>query len=254
MFPELLHIPLQFVDAAGNGPPVFLQLGLPRAAGADPAPLPREREAPAGEPGQAVAQLREFHLETPGGTGGPLGKDVEDELTAVAHGQLEPCLQVPGLGWGEFPIGHHQRRPQTPGFQSGLLHLAFAPKVLADAVRLTLHHQAQGLGPRTAHEAFELRDFAAGRFGVAGAEHQQQHLLDSRCCLGVRGLTGLRRRQPTEGRQIVLLQGPPGAVGVAARAEGRGGPAAAGLGAVAEAQPKTRLQVEPHDGFMAMGL
>ena len=43
-------------------------------------------------------------------------------------------------------------------------------------------------------------------------------------------------------------------MGVAARAKGRGGPAAAGLGAVAEAKPETRLQVEPHDGFVAVGL
>ena len=95
MFPQAAHLPLQAFQPAADRPPVLLQLGFARTAGADAAALAREAGSSAAQPRQAVAQLRELHLQAAGTTGCPLGKDVEDELAAVTHRQIEDPLKVP---------------------------------------------------------------------------------------------------------------------------------------------------------------
>jgi hypothetical protein len=78
MLPQPLDIPLQSLQPAGNGAAILFQLGFTGPPGADAASLAGEAETPTGEPGQAIAQLGQFHLQTPCGAGGPLGKDVQN--------------------------------------------------------------------------------------------------------------------------------------------------------------------------------
>ena len=51
MFPQFLHVALQLVDAAGNGAAILLQLRFAGAARSYSAPLAREAQAAAHEPG-----------------------------------------------------------------------------------------------------------------------------------------------------------------------------------------------------------
>ena len=89
VFAQLSGVPLQPLDAAGDGAAIFFQLGFPWTAGADAAALAGQAQAPAAEPRQAIAQLGQLHLQPAGGAGGPLGKDVEDQLAAVTHRQIQ---------------------------------------------------------------------------------------------------------------------------------------------------------------------
>ena len=164
-------------DAPGNGPPVFFQLGLTGAPGADATALARQAEAAPAEAGQAVAHLGQFHLQATRGAGGSLGKDVEDQFAPVAHGEVEEPLQVAGLNGGELPIGHHQGGPNPAGFQGGFGHLALPPDGLGGHLGAALLHHADGDAPGAAHQPFEFADQALGCAPIAGGEGEEQHLV-----------------------------------------------------------------------------
>ena len=169
MVAEFADVGLELVDAAGDGAAVFLQLGFARAAGADAAALAREAETPAAQARQAVAQLGQFHLQATGGAGGPLGKNIEDQLAAVADGQVQHPLQVAGLGGAQLPVGHHQGGAQFAGLQGRLHHLAFAPEALAGPLGAALLDHPHRIGASAAHQPLQFGDLALAGLAIAAA-------------------------------------------------------------------------------------
>ena len=99
----------------------------PRAARADAAALSRQAAAPSQQAWQPVAQLGQFHLKSPCSTAGPLGKDVEDQLTAVGDRAAEQPFQIAGLHGGKFPVGDHQGGLAAADLERGFLKFSGAP-------------------------------------------------------------------------------------------------------------------------------
>jgi len=177
---ELAHVALEPFDAPGDGAAILLELGFAGPAGADAATLAREAQAAAAEAGQAVAQLGQFHLQPAGGAGGPLGKNVEDQFTAVAHGQIDHPLQVAGLHRGELPVGDHQGGSQTPRLQGGFPQLPLAPNRRGSAIRTALAHDSHRLTAGATHQPLQLSEATAIPARIAAGEHQEEHPLAPR--------------------------------------------------------------------------
>jgi len=70
-------------DATADRSAILFQLGFAGSARANPSPLTREAEAAALQPWESVAQLSELHLKTSSRARRSLGKNVEDQLTAI---------------------------------------------------------------------------------------------------------------------------------------------------------------------------
>ena len=249
-------------DTAGNGPPVFFQLGLTGAPGADATALARQAEAAPAEAGQAVAHLGQFHLQATRGAGGSLGKDVEDQFTPVAHGEVEEPFQIAGLNGGEFPIGHHQGGPNPAGFQGGFGHLALPPDGLGGHLGAALLHHADGDAPGAAHQSFEFADQPLGCAPIAGGQGEEQHpVLGGGHQVGGsnRGRGPLGEGQAgwirgTDIDQITFeLQGP-GLLSCGAGADHQGRPLATGSGLIAIAQPKLGREIQAHHALLHGGL
>ena len=103
-----LQVALQPADALPGAAAVHFQAGLAGAAAADAAAQPGERGVPLGQPGQPVAQLRQFHLQPPFPALGATGEDIEDELGPVEHLEVGGGGDVAPLGGGEVR-GEEQR-------------------------------------------------------------------------------------------------------------------------------------------------
>jgi len=84
---------LELKDAMADAPPIAFQFLLARAAGADAGAQAREI-ATALQPREQVMQLRGLHLKAALFGPGSLGEDVEDQLGAVDHFNLELALEV----------------------------------------------------------------------------------------------------------------------------------------------------------------
>ena len=92
------ELALQPRDALAHAPAVDLELLLAGPAPADPAGQARERAVlDLREPRQPVAQLGELDLELAVPGRGVLREDVEDQLGAVDHAQIEPLREVARL-------------------------------------------------------------------------------------------------------------------------------------------------------------
>ena len=92
------------LDALGNPPPVGLQLGFARTAGADAAALPRHLHAMARQPRQHVVQLRQFHLQAPFPRAGARGENVEDQLGPVDDLGGQRLFEIALLGGAQVLI------------------------------------------------------------------------------------------------------------------------------------------------------
>ena len=110
---DLAQLGLELVDAPLDAPAVDLELGLARAAGADPgaarghaAALLGQGRAPPAEAGQPVAQQGQLDLGLALLAVGVLGEDVEDHRGAVDRGATEELLEVALLGRGELVVEH----------------------------------------------------------------------------------------------------------------------------------------------------
>ena len=96
-------------DAVAHAAAIALELRFARAAAADSAGEPRERQVGAlGEARHAVAQLGELDLELPVSRRGALREDVEDQLRPVDHAQLHPLGEIARLGGGHVLVEDHE--------------------------------------------------------------------------------------------------------------------------------------------------
>ena len=98
------QVVLDFLDAAGDAAAVGLELRFAGTAGADAAAQPGHFGAPAGQPGQQVVELRQFHLQAAFAGSGPGSEDVEDELGAIDDLGIEGLLEVALLGGGQVVV------------------------------------------------------------------------------------------------------------------------------------------------------
>ena len=114
--PEGAELALQHADALPRQTAVGLELGLARAAGADAAAESLEVLPHSPHPGKVVLELSELDLELSLGGARMLGEDVEDELRAIDHPELERVLE-PALLAGIQVVVDHER------LGAGLLHL-----------------------------------------------------------------------------------------------------------------------------------
>jgi hypothetical protein len=106
---------LQPGDTRPQPPPVGLDLGLARTAGADAAAaghpaagLPGQRLAPAAQPGQHVLQLGQLDLGLALPAARMLGEDVQDQRGPVDDLDLHHAFQVAQLARGELAVADHR--------------------------------------------------------------------------------------------------------------------------------------------------
>ena len=174
---QLLLVPEQTLDPAADGATILLELGFARAPGADATALAGQAAASAEQSWQPIAQLRQLHLQSPGGTAGPLGKNVENQFAAVGDRAGEQALQVAGLHGRQFPVGHHQRGTAAAYLQGGFLQLSGSPEGLGVGTAGALADHRYRACPGTAHKPFQFRQLALSAQAVAVREGQQQHPL-----------------------------------------------------------------------------
>jgi hypothetical protein len=72
-------------DAAADGTAILLQLSFTWSSRTNPSPLAREAEAAAFQPRKSVAQLSKLHLKSSSGARCSLGKNIQNQLTAIHH-------------------------------------------------------------------------------------------------------------------------------------------------------------------------
>ncbi len=152
---ELIEVALELGDPPQDAPAVDLELGLTGTPGADARALLAELDAATAQAGEAVAQLRELHLQHALLAGGVLGEDVEDQRDAVDDVALEQRLEVALLRGRQLVVEHHDVDVERVGELAQLRGLA-----LADVGR--------GVGPVAALE------LALDRVGTRGVDEERE--------------------------------------------------------------------------------
>ena len=107
---HLLQFFLQPIDPFPDMTAVAFQLGFTGAAGTDAAALPAEALTHTGEPGQQILILGQFYLQTTFPGLGTLGKNIQDQSTAVQHRHTDDFLQRPDITGRKFIIEYHHGR------------------------------------------------------------------------------------------------------------------------------------------------
>ena len=87
--------------ALADSAPIDLESLLAGAAPANAAPESRESLVPLRQARESVAELGELHLEFAVSGARALGEDVENQLRAIDHPQLETLAEVARLDGGE---------------------------------------------------------------------------------------------------------------------------------------------------------
>ena len=205
---KLALIPKQPFDASADGPTVLFQLCFPWAARADATALPRQAAAPSQQARQPVAQLSQFHLKPPCSTAGPLGKDVEDQLTAVGDRAAEQPFQIAGLHGGELPVGDDQGGLAAADLEGGFLKFSGAPERLGIGLAPALAGPGHRFGAGTAHQAFQLSQIPLVALFIATGEREQKHPLVSGCGTDAFGM-GFVRCEDAKIPQVALFKQSP---------------------------------------------
>src|SRR5438132_2198989 len=104
---DLFDLTVELADPMADPPAVALEFLLARAPGADTGAQAGEVAAPL-EARQEMMQLRRFHLQAAFLGASSLREDVEDQLGAVDHLEVELFLQVALLAWGELFVEDEQ--------------------------------------------------------------------------------------------------------------------------------------------------
>ena len=104
---DLLQTPLECRNPFTNTTPVYLQLRFPRATGADATAESRQMGPLAGQTRAQIFELGQFNLQFSRLTLGALGKDIENELTAIDDFQLQRAFKVTLLGGRQIIIKDH---------------------------------------------------------------------------------------------------------------------------------------------------
>ena len=81
-------------DATADRTAILFQLGFTWSSRANPAPLAREAEAAAFQPRKSVAQLSELNLKPSSCARCALGKNIQDQFTAIHHWAIQQPFQV----------------------------------------------------------------------------------------------------------------------------------------------------------------
>ena len=170
-----LELALEPRDAVAHAPAIGLELRLAGAAPADAAHQARERDVGAlGQPRQQVLELRELHLELAVGGARALREDVEDQLGAVDHAQLEPLGEVARLGRREVLIEDHQIDVALEGADHEVLEPARADQELAVDLRPVLGDDVHHVDARAARELAQLVELALEVGGPAARGHRDE--------------------------------------------------------------------------------
>ena len=141
-------------------PAVGFELGLTRAAGADPAAEPLEMLPHAPHPLQVVLELGQLDLELALGGVGMLGEDVEDHRGAVDHPHLQPVLEMALLTGSELVVAHDHLGADAVGVLLQLVQLAAAQIGRGVGPGAALHHRADRLDPGGAQQLAHLVEIA----------------------------------------------------------------------------------------------
>ena len=153
---QLVQPPSQLCHPFPDTPPVHFQLAFAGTPGTDTAGQPAQGQSLSDQPGGAILQLGQFHLEFTFRAGGALGKDIQDQRCPVNHLHPEDFLQVPDLDAGQFFIENTHVRFQRLAFPGQFLRPAFADE--HGAVRLVplLQEAADDLRPGGFRQAGQL--------------------------------------------------------------------------------------------------
>ena len=143
--------PFQFLaesgDAVVDAPPVDLQPGLARAAGADTAGEARQGVVTGGQLGQHVLELGHFDLQLALAGAGPAGEDIEDQLGAVDHPQVGVIGDRADLRRAQFLVEEEQVGAQPQAQEHDLHQLAAAEDEAGVDVLAPLDHLGDHLHP-----------------------------------------------------------------------------------------------------------
>ena len=104
-----------------------------------------------------------------------MGKDVQDQLTAIHHRAIQQPFQVAGLHGGEFTVGDHQGGLLAARFHRRLIEFSCSPERLRILQARPLTDHCNGQGSRAAHQPLELGQFPDASIAVLFAEGEQQH-------------------------------------------------------------------------------
>src|SRR5690606_11533093 len=125
--------------------------------GADAAAEPGQFGAASRQPGQQVAQLRQFHLQLALAGPCPLGEDIQDQLGAVQHTGVEGLLQVAGLGGAEVVVENDQVSAGFGHLPRQFLQLAAADEIRRVRAAAPLGDDAYRLGPGGADQFLQFQ-------------------------------------------------------------------------------------------------
>lgn len=126
--------------------------------------------------GQHVLQLRQFHLHARLMRAGVAAEDLQDQLGAVHHHDLQRLLHLGALGGRQVVVEDHHVRAADEHFSPRLLELARADEGAGVDPRTRLHHFAHHLAAHAGRQVAQLlQGIGEGQLGlVRGLDGQQQ--------------------------------------------------------------------------------
>ncbi|OPZ59314.1 MAG: hypothetical protein BWY87_01063 [Deltaproteobacteria bacterium ADurb.Bin510] len=139
-----------------GAPAVDLQLGLPRALGADAACQSAQGRVLAHQARHVVLELGQLDLNLALAGTGPLGEDVQNQLGAVEHAQVADEADRLGLRRAEFGVDDQEVGFAQVGAAADLLELALADHVLGVGFGSALHDGFDDLDPGRMRQLDEL--------------------------------------------------------------------------------------------------
>ena len=170
------QVGLELVDPSQELAATHLELGLPGAAGADPAGLLGVAAREASQPRQPVAELSQFDLRPALGRAGILGEHVEDDRGAVERCAAQDLLQVELLRGAELVVEHNRVGVGRLDDRLDLLRLSRPDEGGGVHGAATLHHPFDCIGAGGVDQQFELVERGVHRLGrVVAPHHSDQH-------------------------------------------------------------------------------
>ena len=142
---DILQFLFQMVDPFPDSASVDLQLGLSGSCPADPPRQPGKTGVLQGEPGEAVFELRQFHLNFSLPAVGAPGEDVEDHLGPVDHLHFGEIGEGADLGGGQLMVEDKEIRVHLHRPDDEVGELSLADKEARVHFRPTLDHGVEDL-------------------------------------------------------------------------------------------------------------
>ena len=153
---DILQLLFQVVDPFPDPPPVDLQLGLAGAGSADPPRQPGEARVLPGEPGEAVFELRQLHLNLSFPAVGAPGEDVEDHLGPIDHLHLGEIGEGADLGGGQLMVEDEEVRIHLHRPDDEVGEFSLADEEARVHLRAALDHRVEDLDVAAPAELPEL--------------------------------------------------------------------------------------------------